>query len=148
MNALMWSCPIEILDVGTQDTMQPLLIEDQHVIQALSPNTSQKAFTDGIGSWRMIGRFENLDVACCCNSSETGPKLAIMIANEIFRRVSIRSRLPQLLCGPSIGRRARHPDMDDFPRFQFDEEKREERPKEQVSHLEEIAGQDLSPMIA
>jgi hypothetical protein len=38
--------------------------------------------------------------------------------------------------------------MDDFPRFQFAEEKREERPKVQISHLEEIAGPDLSTMIA
>jgi len=43
MNALMWSCPIEIRDVGTQDPMQLLFTEDQYVIQALSPNTPQKA---------------------------------------------------------------------------------------------------------
>jgi len=70
-----------------------------------------------------------------------------MIAHEIFRRVSIRGRLPQLLGGPSVGRRARHTNMDDFPRFQFTDEKRKERPKEQVSHLEEITGPDLSCMI-
>ncbi len=29
MNALMWSYPIEIRDVGTQDTMQLLFTEDQ-----------------------------------------------------------------------------------------------------------------------
>ena len=92
-----------------------LLAEDQQVIQALSSNTSQETFTDRIGSWRMNGRCEDLDAARCCHSSETGPKLAIVITNEVFRRVSIGSRLPQLLCGPRVGRSARHTYVDDFP---------------------------------
>jgi hypothetical protein len=95
VNALMWSCLIEILDVGLQNTMQLLLMEDQHLVQALSSHTSQKTLTEGIGAFRVIGRFEYLDAACCCNSSETGSKLAIMITNEILRRVSIWSSLPQ-----------------------------------------------------
>src|SRR5260370_35758744 len=127
--------------------MQLLLTEDQHVSQTLQPNTSQETFTNRIGSWRVIRCFEHLDTARYCNTSETGSKLAIMIANEIPGGLSIRSRLPQLLCGPSVGGRSRHADMDDLPRFQFNEEKRKERANEQVSHLEEIAGPDLSPMI-
>ena len=85
------------------------LVEDQHVIQALSPDTPQKAFTNRIGSWRVIGRFQDLDAAGCSNMSETGSKLAIIITDEILRRVSIGSCFPQLLCGPNVGRRARHP---------------------------------------
>src|SRR5258708_32183090 len=56
-------------------------------------HTPQKAFTDRIGSWCMIRRFQDLDAACSRNTSESGPKLAIMITDEILRRVSIRSRL-------------------------------------------------------
>jgi hypothetical protein len=118
------------------------------VIEALSPNTPQKAFTDGIGSWRVIRCCKNLDAACCCNASETGSKLAIMITDEILRRLAIRSRLPQLLCGPSVGRSARQTYMDDFARLQFDEEKRKERPKEEISDLEKIASPDFTGMIA
>src|SRR6266516_1822965 len=118
MDPLMWSCLIEIRDVSTQDTMELLLMEDQHVIQALSSDTPQKAFTDRIGWWRVIRCFEYLDATCCCHASEPGSKLAIMIANEIPGGLSIWSRLPQLLRGPSVGRRSRHADMDDFPRFQ------------------------------
>ena len=124
------------------------LVEDKHVIQALSPDTPQKAFTNRIGAFRVIGRFQDLDAACCCNTSETGSKLAIIITDEILRRLSKRCGLPQLLCSPSVGRRARHSDMDHFPRFQLDDEERKKRTKAQVSHLEEIAGPDLSPMIA
>ena len=133
--SLMWSCSVEIRDVGTQDTVQLLLMEDHYLVQALSPHTPQKAFTDGIGSWRMIWRFEYLHVARCCHTGETGPKLAIVIANEIFRRLSIRSRLAQLLCGPNVGRRARHTYVNDFPRSQFDDKEGKQRTKEQVSNL-------------
>ena len=35
-------------------------------------------------------------------------------------------------CGPSVGRSARHTGMHDFPRFQFNAEKGEERPKEEI----------------
>ena len=144
----MWSRPVEIRDVGTQDTMQLLLMEDQHVVQALSSHTAQKAFTDRISSWRMIRRFKYLDTAGCCNTSETGPKFALVITDEILRRVSIGSRLPQLLRGPSVGRRSRHTDVDHLPRSQFNDEEGKERTEEEVSHLEEITGPHFSSMIA
>jgi hypothetical protein len=95
----MWSRPVEMRDVGMQDTMHLFLMEDQYMIQALSPDTPRKAFTDGIGAWCMRGCFENLDASRCCNTSETGPKRALMITDEILRRVSIGSLHPQLLCG-------------------------------------------------
>jgi hypothetical protein len=127
--------------------MQLLLTEDQHVIQALSPNAPQKAFTDRIGSRRVIGYGEHLDAARCCNTSETGFKLALMIAHEILQRVSIGSCLPQVLCGPRVSRSARHPDMDDFSRLQFNDEKRKERTKEEIGDLEKIAGPHIGSVI-
>jgi len=123
-------------------------MEDQHVIQALSSDTPQKAFTDRIGSGRVIRCFEYLDATCCCHASEPGSKLAIMIAHEIPGGLSIGSRLPQLLRGPSVGRRSRHADMDDFPRFELDDEERKERTEKEISDLEEITGPDFSGMIA
>lgn len=134
----MWSRPIEIRNIGTQHTMQLFLMEDRYMVKALSPNTSQKTFTNRIGPWCMIGRFENLDAARCCNTSETRSKLAIVIADEVLRRVSIRSRLPQLLCGPSVGRSARHTNMDDPPRSQFDNEEGKKRAKEEIGNLEKV----------
>jgi len=128
--------------------MQLLLLEDQQVVQALSSHTAHKAFTDRIRSWRMIRRFKYLDIAGCCHMSETGPKLAITITDEILRRVSIRSRLPQLLRGPSVGRRSCHTHVDHFPRSQFNDEEGKERTEEVVSHLEEITGPHFSSMIA
>src|SRR6266487_6468821 len=105
----MWSCLIEILDIDTEHTMQLLLMKDQYVVQTLSPNTPQKSFTDRIGAFRMIRCFQYLDATCDCYSSEIGSELAIMIANEIFRRVSIRSGLPQLLDRKSTRLNSSHP---------------------------------------
>src|SRR6266446_225263 len=122
-------------------------MEDQYVVQALSPNTQEKAFTDRIGARCMIGCFQYLDAACCCHTSETGPKLAIIIANEVLRRVSIGSSLPQLLCSPSIGRKSRHTHVDDFPRFQFDDEEGKERTEQEISDLQEITGPHISSVI-
>jgi hypothetical protein len=58
MNALMWSGFIEIRNISTQDTMHLLPMEDQQMIQALSPDTPQKTFTNGIGSWCVVGSLE------------------------------------------------------------------------------------------
>ncbi len=118
------------------------------MIQALAPNTPQKAFTDGIGARCVVGCFQYLDVARCCNTSETGPELAIIIMDEVLGCLSIRSPLAQSLCGPSVGRRVRHTNMDDFARFQLDDEERKERAEQEVSHLEEIASPNFSCMIA
>ena len=148
MDALMWSCLIEICDIGMQDTVQLLLTEDQHVVKALSSHTPQETFTDGIGSWRAKGCFENLDAACGCNSSETGSKLAIMITDEIPGGLSIRSCLPQLLGSPGVSRRSRHLNVDDLARFQCNDVKRKERLEAQVSDVQEIAGPDLPSMSA
>lgn len=118
------------------------------MVQALSSNTPQKTFTDGIGSRRVIGCFEHLDATRCRNSSETGSKLAISVTNEVLWCVSVRSRLPQGLGSPSIGRRSRHTNMDHFPRLQFDAEEGKERPKEQVADLEKVTAPDIGSMVA
>ena len=62
--------------------------------------------------------------------------------------MSIRSGPPQLLCGPRVGWRARHTDVDHFARFELDDEERKERAEQEVSHLEEIASSHFSYMIA
>ena len=85
LDALMWSCPIEILNINMQDTMQLLLMEDQHVIQTLSSHAPQKAFADRIGAFRMIRRCEHLDAVRYCGASETGSKLAIVITEQILQ---------------------------------------------------------------
>ena len=63
MNALMRSCFIEVGHIRFEDTVELLLMEDKHVVQALSSHTAQKTFTGGIRSRRMRRRCEDLDAA-------------------------------------------------------------------------------------
>jgi hypothetical protein len=85
---------VEVLDIGTQDTMQLLLLQDEHVIEALATHAAQKAFTDRIGPWCVVGRFQDLDAAGCGHARETGAKLVITISDELLRPLSISCRLP------------------------------------------------------
>lgn len=134
---------VEVLYISTQDTMQLLLLQDEQVIETLVTHAANKPFTDGIGPWCVIWRFEYLDAAGCGHARETGSKVAITIANEIFRRLSIGGCLSQLLCGPGIGRRASDTYMDHSARVQFDDEEGEQRTEEEVGDWEKVAGPDL-----
>jgi hypothetical protein len=120
-----------------------LLVEDEEVVQAFLPHTSGEAFTDGIGSWGMNRRFEDLDRARFRYPSKARPELAIVITNQILRRLPIRGREPSLLRHPRIGRRSSDPDMDHPSRLQFYDEEGKERPKEKVSHLQEVTVPDV-----
>ncbi len=137
-DALMRPGLVEVLNRGTQDTMQLLLLQDEQVIETLATHAAQKPFTDGIGPWCVIGRFEYLDAAGCGHVRETGSKFAITITNEILRRLSIGGCLSQLLCGPGIGRRAGDTHMDHFARMQFDNEEGEQRTKEEIGDRQEV----------
>jgi hypothetical protein len=50
-DALMRPGLVEVLDIGTQDTMQLLLLQNEQVIETLVTHAAHKPFTDGIGPW-------------------------------------------------------------------------------------------------
>jgi hypothetical protein len=54
---LMWSGSIEVLDIGVEDTVELLLMQDEQMIEAFTSYTPQEAFTDGIGSRGVIGNI-------------------------------------------------------------------------------------------
>ncbi len=126
VDALMWPGSSEVLTIGMKDAVQLLLMQDEQVIETLATHTAQKPFTDRIGSWRMNGRFQDLDAAGCGHASETGSKLVITIADEILRPLSIGSRFPQLLCSPGVGRQASDTHMDDLTSVYINDEEGEQ----------------------
>jgi len=117
------------------------------MIETLSTYTAQKAFTDGIGPWGVVGRFQDLDAAGCSHTRETRSKLAITIANELLRSLSIGGCLSQLLGCPGIGRRSCHADVDDTARVQEGGEKGKQRTEEEIGDRQEVARPDLSCMV-
>ncbi len=139
----MGSSLVEVGDIGIEHALELLLLKDQQVVQAFLSHTSQEALADRIGSRSVIGRLEKLDATGRRHSEETGSKLAVVITNQVLRHLPIRSRFPQLLRHPGIGRRSCDAHVDHLARLQLDKEERKKRSKEQVGDLEEITGPDL-----
>src|SRR5260221_431490 len=105
-NPLMRSYPIEVIDIGVEHALELLLAEDEQMVQAFLPHTSQEALADGVGSWCMNRRLEQLDVTGRRHPEETGSKLAVVITDEILRCLPKRGCFPKLLRHPGIGRRS------------------------------------------
>jgi len=112
LNTLMRSCPVEVHHILIEHPLELLLAEDQQMVEAFLSYTPQIAFADRIGAFRMIGRFENLNSTRCRHASKARPKFAIVITNQILRRLPIGSSFPELLRHPGIGRRSGDSDMD------------------------------------
>ena len=139
---------IEIDYIRVEKPAKVLLMENQEMIQAFAPHTAQKAFTDGICSWRPVRRSKHFDTTCCCHSCKMLPECAIIIPDQVFWGLPIRSGLSQLLRNPGIGGRARHVHMDDLTRLLCNDEERKERTEEKIRHLQKITGPDLCRMVA
>ena len=111
----MWPSLIVVHNIGLEETVKLFLLQDQEMIQAFSPDASQKAFTDGICSWRPVRRSKHFDTTCCCHSCKMLPEFAIIIPDQICWGLPVRCGLSQLLRNLGIGGRAGHIDMDDLP---------------------------------
>jgi hypothetical protein len=81
---------VEVHHIRIEHALELLLMQNQQMIQAFLPHTSQEALTDRIGSWRTIGRFEDLDAASCGYASKARSELAVVITNQILRSLPIR----------------------------------------------------------
>jgi len=143
----LWPGSVEVVDIGSQDPLELLLLEDEQVIETLATYTAQKPFTDGIGAWRVIRCFQDRDATGCCHASKTVIKLAITIAKEILRPLSIGGCLSQLLGCPSIGWRSCHADVDHFARVQEGGEEGIQRTEEEIRDRQEVARPDVFGMI-
>lgn len=144
----MRSSLVKVHDIRFEKAVKLLLLEDQEVIQAFSPHTSQKAFTDCICARRSVRCSKHLDATRFCHARKILPECAIIIPDQICGYVPIRRGLAQLLRDPEIGRRSRHVHIDHLPRLQFDDEKGKQRTEEEIGHLQKITGPYPCRMIA
>jgi hypothetical protein len=144
---LMRSCPIEVRHISIEHPLELLLVEDQEVVEAFFSHTPQEAFADRIGPGSVIRGGENLNGTCHSHTSKTGSKFAVVITHQILRCLPVGRRFSQLVRHPEIGRRSCHANMDHLSCFELDEEEREERPKKEIVHLQEIAGPESRRVI-
>src|SRR5260221_11967252 len=115
----MWPGSIEVLSVGVEHAVELLLMEDEQVIETLASHTSEKPFTDGIGSRGVIRCFEHLDATRLRNSREAHSKLAIIITDEVLRPLAIGGGPPKLPWGPRAPGRSCDADVEYFARWAF-----------------------------
>ena len=76
---------VEVVHIRVEHAVELLLMQDQEMIEALTPYTAEESLTDGIRARGVIRSFENLDVTRLRNPSEAHPKLAIVITDEVLR---------------------------------------------------------------
>lgn len=77
----MWSGLIEVQDIALEKPVKLLLVHDQEMIQAFSPHTSQKTFTDGIRLRSSVRRSKHLDATCGRHSCEIRAEFPVVIPN-------------------------------------------------------------------
>src|SRR5262249_43198898 len=104
LDALMRPGSVELVHIRVEHALELLLMEDQQMIEALTPDTAQEAPTDSIGSRGVIRRCEHLNATRLSYPRKAHPKLAVVVSNEILRSHAIGSGLPKLLRSPSVGR--------------------------------------------
>jgi hypothetical protein len=111
----MGSCLVEVNHIRLEVTLKLLLLQNQQMIQAFLSDAPQETLTDGIGSWRVNRRFEQLDTARFRHSSKARPKFAVVIPDQILWRLSIWGGFSQLLRHPGIRRRSGYAHVDHLP---------------------------------
>ena len=121
-------------------------MQDEQMIEALTPYTAEEPLTDGIRARGVRRSFKNLNVTRLSNPSEAHTKLAIVITDEVLWPHTKGGGFPKLLCNPSVCGISCHTDMDHFARVQFDDEEGRERPETQVGNREKVTGPDLLSM--
>ena len=148
LDALMRPGSVEAVPIRVEHALELLLMQDEQMIEALTPYTAEEPLTDGIRARDVIRSFKNLNVTRLRNPSEAHPKLAIVITDEVLRPHTKGGGFPKRFGSPSVGGRSCHADVDHFARVQFDDEEGEQRVEEEIRDREEVAGPDLLGMRA
>jgi len=92
---LMRSCLVEVDDIRTQDAVELLLMQDEQMIKALSPDTAEEPLADRIGSGSVIRGSGDFNVARCCDSGERGSKFVLVIPDGVLRSRAKGSGFPK-----------------------------------------------------
>jgi hypothetical protein len=104
-----------------------LLVQDDHVIEALTAHAPQEAFTKGVGARGVEWCPQECDACPSRHPCKERSELTVIVANQEPRCLSIGRCFPELLGDPGIHWMARHRDVDDFSALQLNEKESKER---------------------
>src|SRR5712692_6835130 len=145
-DSLMRPGSVEVVHIRVEHAVELLLLQDEHMIEALTPYTAEEPLTDSIRARCVKRSFENLNATRSGHPRETHTKLAVVITDEVLRPHTKGGGFPKLLCSPSVSGRSCDADVDHFARVQFDNEEGIERAEKQVGNCEKVTGPDLLSM--
>jgi hypothetical protein len=83
-DALMRTGSVEVLNIGVEHAVELLLLQNEQMIEALTPHAFSEAFTGRIRSRGVIRDGEHLDLTRVRHSGEVQPKRAIVVTDEIL----------------------------------------------------------------
>jgi hypothetical protein len=75
---------VEVVYICVEHAVELPLLQDEQMIEALTPYTPEKPLTDGIRARGEIRSCENLDVTRLGKPREAHPKLAVVITDEVL----------------------------------------------------------------
>ena len=123
-----------------------LLPQDQKVVQALPPQTSQKPLTNRVRFWRFVWCSQYIDARRY--SIERCTILAVVVPDQESWLYTKWRGFPQLLCYPRVCWVSRDAKMDHTARAQLDNDEHEHRAEQNIVCLQEVAGPNLTGVVA
>jgi len=123
-----------------------LLSQDQEVVQAFSSQAPQKSFTYSVRFWCSVRRSQNVNA--CSDSVERWAVFAVVVPDQEMWSFSKWCGVAQLLSYPPICWVSGDAEVDDTAGAQLDDDEHEDGAEENVIGLKEVAGPDLTGVVA
>jgi hypothetical protein len=121
-----------------------VLVDDDHMIQTLSPGRSDPPLCQRVRPRRSHGRPDLFDTEPSNAALEFDPEPAVPATDEIPRRIPIPATgADDLLGRPVGGGMSGHPSLQDLPGPVVHHEEDVQRPEEHGPHAEEVARPDV-----
>ena len=149
--ALIGAGGVVVVNVRIQDRPQVPLAENQDVVKAFLARAADPTLGDGVRIWCLKRRVNDVEPLGLKHGAKVSRELAIVVVDQepfvgsLF--LECPHHLPGLLGNPPSVRMGRHARKRDASRAQFDEEENIQGLQPQCLHGEEVAGQQLLPVM-
>ena len=134
---------VEMVAILPERAPQMIVVQDQNMVQAVSPNAAKEALANCIAVRRSRGRLDDDRAATRRHCIKRGAKLGVVIPNQEPRAVLEWHRFAELLCGPLVRWVAGDVEMDDLTVIESNQEQCKYGSESEVVELKKIAGPSL-----
>ncbi len=147
LNALMRSRLVEVDDILFEHPAEVGFAQNEDVIQAFAAHAPQQPFADRVRARCLDRRSQHLNPRSDRDGIEMRTVFGVVVTNQVLGCFPEGCRLAQLLGNPFVSWRPGHAHMHDPSRPEFSNHEGEQRPKQQVMDLEEVACPDFAGMV-